>query len=160
MRSWKSLSAKFQIVVALALLAGGVVSAAPLQRVSVTVSSGASPVAGQIRQVLPGYLMQELAEVSGGDFPALARLEIRIDEVYFSHDGGMPFGVTNDFGRMPDAMTGVARVTDAKGKLILQRRAFATSAPDAGGFGANNLVLRTDALMKALAYWVVREVAR
>ncbi|MCA3629087.1 MAG: hypothetical protein IOC35_02045, partial [Methylobacterium sp.] len=110
--------------------------------------------------VLPRYLATELARARADGFPPGARLELVIREIYLSHDGGMPFGTTNDFSPMPDAITGVTRVLDSRGRVLVERRAFATSAPDSGGFGPGSEARRVDALLRALAYWVARDIAR
>jgi hypothetical protein len=144
----------------MALLGFAPAHAAPLARISTVVEAGVAPGAGLVRQGLPRYLAAELARAGADGFPPGTRLELVIREIYLSHDGGMPFGVTNDFSPMPDAITGVTRVLDARGNVLLERRAFATSAPDSGGIGPDNATRRVDALMRALAYWVAREIAR
>ncbi|MCU0819995.1 MAG: hypothetical protein MUF11_11960 [Beijerinckiaceae bacterium] len=159
MRWSRSLSAKVAAG-ALALLGAAPALAAPLARISTVVEAGVAPGAGLVRQGLPRYLAAELARAGADGFPAGTRLELVIREIYLSHDGGMPFGVTNDFSPMPDAITGVTRLIDARGNVLLERRAFATSAPDAGGFGPDNAARRVDALMRSLAYWVARDIAR
>lgn len=158
MRWSRSLSVK-AAAGALALLLAAPVLAAPFARISAGVESGVSP-AGMVQQGLPRYLAAELARSGGGAFPAGARLDVRVNEIYLSHDGGLPFGPANDFSPMPDAITGVTRVLDARGNVILERRAYATSSPDSGGFGPNNEMRRVDALLRSLAYWVARDIAR
>lgn len=155
----RSLSARFAAAGALALMLAAPVSAAPIARISAVVESGVSP-AGMVRQGLPRYLAAELARAGADGFPPGAQLELVIREIYLSHDGGMPFGTTNDFSSMPDSITGVTRVLDSRGRVLVERRAFATSAPDSGGFGPGNEARRVDALLRALAYWVARDIAR
>ncbi len=159
MRWSRSLSAKVAAG-ALALLGAMPAFAAPIARISTVVDAGVAPGASMLRQGLPQYLSAELARAGANGFPPGTRVELRISEVYLSHDGGMPFGVTTDFSPMPDAITGVTRVLDARGKVLSERRAFATSAPDAGGMGPDNAARRVDSLMRALAYWVARDLAR
>lgn len=160
MRWSRSLSAKVVAAGALALFWAAPAFAAPLARISAIVDAGVAPGAAMLRQGLPQYLSAELARAGAQGFPPGTRLELRISEVYLSHDGGMPFGPSNDFSPMPDAITGVTRLIDARGNVLLERRAFATSAPDIGGFGPDNAARRVNALMRSLSYWVAREISR
>jgi hypothetical protein len=158
MRWSRSLSGKLATGL-LALVLAAPVVAAPLARISAVAESGVHP-AEPVRQALPRYLASELARAGAEGLPPGMRVEIRIREIYLSHDGGTAHGVANDFSPMPDAITGVTRLFDARGQVLAERRAFATSAADSGGIGPDGDPRRLDALLRALAYWVARDIAR
>lgn len=154
MKWWRSLSVKAVRAVCLALAIGGagVAVAAPLTRVNVVLEPGVAPTE-PIRRVLPGYLAAELAKREQ-DFPAGSRVEIVIREIYLTHDAGL------SFGRTPDAVSGVTRVLDGRGKVLMEKRAFAAVSSESSRFDVEKDSRRVDALARALAYWVARDLSR
>lgn len=154
MKWWRSLSVKAvqAVCLALAIGAAGTAQAAPLTKVGVVLEPGVAP-GEPIRRGLPGYLAAELAKREQ-DFPAGSRVEVVIREIYLTHDAGL------SFGRTPDAVSGVTRVLDGRGKVLMEKRAYATISSESSRFDPENEKHRVDALARALAYWVARDLSR
>lgn len=170
MRSWKSRSANLIRKVVFALLAAVLMAMAakaalaqPLTRVGVSVQiQGVTALAGHIRQRLPVHLMRELREAGIEGYPPGARLMVIVNEVYLSHDGGMPFGRSRFGMSMPDSIGGAMQVQDARGRVLYERTMLVASPADSGGpgFGPYNEARRVEALMAAMAQWAVRYARR
>lgn len=146
-----------------ALVAARPAMADTLRRVEVRSDLyGVAAISAHIRQAMPLYLKQALAENPVQRFPAGAKLIVRIKEIYLSQDGGAPFprrGFGGAFA-MPDSINSEIIVVDARGKVLLSQPMLANSSPDSGGVGISpyNERRRVDALMSMLAYWVVRRL--
>jgi hypothetical protein len=170
MRLWKSPSgnlirrAIFALLAAVLMaMATKVVQAQSLSRVGVSVQiQGVNALAGHLRQSLPAHLMRELRENDVEGYPPGARLVVIVNDIYLSHDGGMPFGRTRFGMSMPDSIGGVMQVQDARGRLLYARKMLVASPADSGGpgFGPYNESRRVEALMAAMAQWAVRYARR
>jgi hypothetical protein len=170
MRLWKSPSDNLIRRAIFALLAAVLMAMAAktghaqsLSRVGVSVQiQGVNALSGHIRQRLPGHLMRELRENDVQGYPPGARLLVIVNEVYLSHDGGMPFGRTRFGMNMPDSIGGAMEVQDARGRVLYARTMLVASPADSGGpgFGPYNESRRVEALMAAMAQWAVRYARR
>ncbi|MGL5447590.1 MAG: hypothetical protein ACRDBL_09795 [Rhabdaerophilum sp.] len=137
--------------------------AQPLSRVGVSVQiQGVNALAGHIRQRLPVHLQRELRETGIDGYPAGSRLMVVVNEVYLSHDGGMPFGRSRFGMSMPDSIGGAMQVQDARGRVLYERTMLVASPADSGGSGFSpyNEARRVEALMAAMAQWAVRYAQR
>jgi hypothetical protein len=151
------------LAAALLVAASKAAIAQPLSRVGVSVRiEGVNALAGHIRQRLPVHLLRELRETGVDGYPSGARLLVIVNEVYLSHDGGMPFGRSRFGMSMPDSIGGAVQVLDAGGRVLFERTMLVASPADSGGpgFGPYNESRRVEALMAAMAQWAVRYVRR
>jgi hypothetical protein len=159
MKWWKSRFVEPVLMGLIAIgLATGPASSAPLTRVSVeTDGLGLPAISVDIRRALPGYLAMAFAEAGRDDFPAGARLVIRVTEVYLASS---PDG--DDVGSLStgDAMEGEARLLDAQGRVLLRKRVSGRATPSPAGFGSivTNERRRIDALLQSFAYWAARSI--
>lgn len=170
MRLWKSRSDNLIRRTVFALLAAVLMAMAAktaqaqsLSRVGVLVQiQGVTALSGHVRQRLPAHLMRELRENDVQGYPAGARLVVTVNEIYLSHDGGMPFGRTRFGMSMPDSIGGIMQVQDARGRILYARTMLVASPADSGGpgFGPYNEARRVEALMAAMAQWAVRYARR
>lgn len=166
MRSWRSRSANLirkvvftALAAVLMAMAAKMVVAQPLMRAGVLVQiEGVTALAGHIRQRLPVHLMRELRASDIEGYPAGSRLVVIVNEVYLSHDGGMPFGRSRFGMSMPDSISGLMQVQDARGRVLYERKMLVASPADSGGpnFSPYNEQRRVEALMEAMAQWAVR----
>lgn len=133
--------------------------AAPLRRISVSVDlHGVAAIAAHIRGSLPRHLARELAQNPIDGYPPGARLHVRVTEVFLSNDGGPTGGRFGGFA-MPDALEGEVTVLDGAGGVLLRKRASGRSQPSGGVAAAPyNEPRRIEELVRAFAYWVVREL--
>ena len=145
------------------LVAGAAPSiAAPLTRASAEVDlHGVAAIAAHVRRTLPGRLAAELYNRSVEGYPAGARLVVRVEEIYLSHDSEGRFGGGLGGFLMPDAIRGEVRVVNARGQIIDRKSVTASSsANSSGGLSPDNEPRRVQALVNSLAYWAVRKVGR
>jgi hypothetical protein len=155
----RSLSAKFFAPLALVIvLLAPAAQAAPIRRVAVEIGFyGNSAIAAHIRQALPRHLSKELAKVPLDQYPAGARLVVRVTDLLLSSDA-FP---RERFGGMSssDGVDGEAMIVDGRGRVIVSKRVAGRSSPSSAGFAPApyNEPRRVEALMEAFAYWIVRE---
>jgi hypothetical protein len=112
---------------------------------------------------MPDHLREALAGRPLNAYPPGSRLTVRVEEVYLSHDGNLPFAGGGRGGmKMPDFISGSMQVTDARGRVLFERRLEVASPVQAGGpaFRADNEMRRVSAMMAAMADWAVRSAQR
>lgn len=148
------------LLIGLTLVAPGA-QASPITRASAQVDlHGVPAIAAHVRQMLPGRLAAELYNRPVMGYPPGARLVVRVEEIYLSHDGGEPFQ-RGGFGAflMPDSIRGEVIVVDARGRAIERKPILAHSRPW-GGMSPYNEPSRVQSLIDSLAYWAVHKVGR